>query len=410
MKLLDLHAQHRRHLASLRRSPATLDYYRYALEPLEKFLAERSLPGDTDSLSKPLLQEFQLWLRESRKMKPGGEHAVMRWAHEEELIPRDPTAKLKLITVPQARPPAVQLEEAREALRIAATMEQPLRNRALLLTLLTLLDTGVRAGELLQLRVEDVDLEWGMLQVRADRVHSGDLRSAPLPVGATEDIDLDLGALRRAGAARVLATVHAYTSVPFSRMGRASCGLMSRVDTGEGAREMDPSTVRLRFDLRGEQTSCILLAIDLGEPGQEQVVFLELAGDRGGYQVTERDRRADLAVHVGRAARGLPLTLLLAAHAVRAGRVVCGDTRLRRQEGEDREAFAERVHLALLDLVEGRAVRTDPGESPRGPTLRVADRAGEVLRPGDTLVSLGTGVVQPPGVRLLGLRGLLEGL
>lgn len=185
MKLLDLHAQHRRHLASLRRSPATLDYYKYALEPLDKFLAERGLPVDTDSLSKPLLQDFQLWLRESRKMKPGGEHAVMRgvraalrWAHEEELIPRDPTAKLKLITVPQSRPPAVQPEEAREALRIAATMEQPLRNRALLLTLL---DTGVRAGELLQLRVEDVDLERGMLKVRAETAKRK--RERLIPVG-----------------------------------------------------------------------------------------------------------------------------------------------------------------------------------------------------------------------------------
>lgn len=42
------------------------------------------------------------------------------------------------------------------------------------------------------------------------------LRSAPLPAGVTESIDLDLGELRRAGVTRLL----------------AACGLMGRMDTG----------------------------------------------------------------------------------------------------------------------------------------------------------------------------------
>ena len=43
-------------------------------------------------------------------------------------------------------------------------------------------------------------------------VHSGDLRSAPLPVGATEYIALDLEQLRKAGATLVIAPVYPYTS------------------------------------------------------------------------------------------------------------------------------------------------------------------------------------------------------
>ncbi|CAM3929567.1 hypothetical protein [Deinococcus marmoris] len=55
-------------------------------------------------------------------------------------------------------------------------------------------------------------------------------------------------------------------------------------------------TVRLKFDLRGEQTSCTLLAIDLREAGNEKVIFLELSGDRGGSQVIERDPMVSLAM------------------------------------------------------------------------------------------------------------------
>lgn len=47
-------------------------------------------------------------------------------------------------------------------------------------------------------------------------VHSGDLRSAPLPVGATEYIDLDLDRLRRLGVQNVVASVVSYTAVPLA--------------------------------------------------------------------------------------------------------------------------------------------------------------------------------------------------
>lgn len=103
MDLQELHRQHRGHLAAARRSSHTLEYYRYALEPLRAFLKERVLPEDTDSLSKALMQEFQLWLREERGMQPCGEHAVLggirariRWAFAEEMIDEDPLRRFML--------------------------------------------------------------------------------------------------------------------------------------------------------------------------------------------------------------------------------------------------------------------------------------------------------------------------
>lgn len=247
-------------------------------------------------------------------------------------------------------------------------------------------------------------------QLRAPgMVHSGDLRSAPLPAGATEYVDLDLGALRGAGITHLLASVHSYTSIPFSQMERASCGLMVRTDTGEGAREMDLGTVRLRFDLRGEQTSCLLLALDLRQIGREQVTFLEIGSDeRGGHRTLTHDGQVELALQMAGAAQGLPLPLLLAAHAARAGRVLCGETQWQRRAGEDRTAFAERVQFGLLDLQAGQARAGDaPGAAPTGPTLLVAAQPDRALNAGDRVICLQAGVSQPAGVEVQGLRGLL---
>ncbi|CAM4135897.1 hypothetical protein [Deinococcus marmoris] len=242
-------------------------------------------------------------------------------------------------------------------------------------------------------------------------VHSGDLRSAPLPVGATEYIDLDLEQLRKSGATLIIASVYSFTSVPFLGMERASCGLMSRADTAKGAREMDLSTVRLKFDLRGEQTSCTLLAIDLREPGQEQVIFLELAGDRGGYQVIERDAMQSLALSIAQAGSGMPLTLLTAPHLARAETVRCGAQSWKRQAAEGREDFARRVQLGLIDAAEGRMMEMDEvADVPAGPTLLITDQPQRALSPGDTVICFQPGVTQPAGVAVHGLRGLLDAL
>ncbi len=247
-------------------------------------------------------------------------------------------------------------------------------------------------------------------------VHSGDLRSAPLPVGATEYIDLDLAQLRAAGAVMVLASVYSFTSVPFSGMERASCGLMSRADTARGAREMDLSTVRLKFDLRGEQTSCTLLAIDLREPGNEKVIFLELAGDRGGYQVIERDPMRNFALSIAQAGSGMPLTLLAAPHLARARAVRCGERIWARHDAESREDFARRVQLALLDHTEKRIMAVDEtgaqaASAPTtGPTLLITDQPRRALSAGDTVMCFQPGVTQPAGVAVHGLRGLLDTL
>ncbi|QFP75036.1 TerD family protein [Deinococcus sp. AJ005] len=242
-------------------------------------------------------------------------------------------------------------------------------------------------------------------------VHSGDLRSAPLPVGATEYVDLDLAELRASGATLVLASVYSFTSVPFSKMARASCGVMSRADVDADTREMDLGTVRLKFGLSGEQTSCLLLAVDLTQPGREEIIFLELAGDKGGYRVIERDGMVDLGAKVAQAAQGVPLVTVLAPHIARAQNVRCGANQWRRGEGEARENFARRVSVDLRMLAEDGIASGDADIGvPQGPALLIADQPARAMQDGDQVICLSPGVSQPAGVHVSGLKELLNGL
>ncbi|GAA4015661.1 hypothetical protein GCM10022631_29810 [Deinococcus rubellus] len=242
-------------------------------------------------------------------------------------------------------------------------------------------------------------------------VHSGDLRSAPLPTGATEYIDLDLEALRAAGAALVIASIHSFTSIPFDQMERAACGVMSRVETSGDHREMDPATTRVRFDLTGPATSKIVAALELRQPGQERLISLDMQGDGGGFQVIEEDENLDLAVELALSGRGVPLSLAVGLHAVRVPQVRLGAIWQVRREDEAPEAFARRVQAATESMRQGKAVDSDvpPEALPGGPTLHVVTRADHDLPEGDTLVQLQPGVAQTR-VEARGLRWLLEGL
>jgi integrase/recombinase XerD len=99
--------------------------------------------------------------------------AVLRscfgWAYQQDLLPADPTAKLKAIAIGK-RHPSPLTENQVEAI-LAAIPQQDLRNR-LLLTLLY--ETGMRVGEALDLQVQQVhlnDLDGGYLQVVGKKVN-----------------------------------------------------------------------------------------------------------------------------------------------------------------------------------------------------------------------------------------------
>nr|WP_162178705.1 tyrosine-type recombinase/integrase [Deinococcus marmoris] len=142
-------------------------------------------------MTRLLLLELQEHL-EVQGLQAGGIHAVLRglratfrWALEEELIGEDPTKRLRMPSLPREAPPAIQPDEVAACLKTAVTLPQPLRNRGILLCLY---DCGLRMGELLALEVGDVDLETGVIRVRAETAKREKGRVVPVGIKASRAI------------------------------------------------------------------------------------------------------------------------------------------------------------------------------------------------------------------------------
>jgi hypothetical protein len=93
-------------------------------------------------------------------------------------------------------------------------------------------------------------------------VHSGDLTSAPAPLGASEFVDLHLERLAMLGARHLVMVVFSYNNVPFDRLTHGFAGLMQAPAEGQ---YFDPRSVMQRFDLRGKSVITVPLTIDLAE-------------------------------------------------------------------------------------------------------------------------------------------------
>ncbi len=91
-------------------------------------------------------------------------------------------------------------------------------------------------------------------------VHSGDLTSAPPPLGASEFVELDLAALGKVGAAHAVMVVFSYNAVKFDRLTHGFAGVMVRP---EGGQPFDPRAVVQRFDLSGSSVITVPLTLDL---------------------------------------------------------------------------------------------------------------------------------------------------
>ncbi|MEV5889283.1 MXAN_6230/SCO0854 family RING domain-containing protein [Nonomuraea fuscirosea] len=97
--------------------------------------------------------------------------------------------------------------------------------------------------------------DYTRLRLGKGLVHSGDLTSAPEPLGASEFIDVDV----RAVSARYLVpVVFSYNDVPFEELVRGYAGFMERP---EGL--FDPVAVRQRYDLAGRAKILVPLVADL---------------------------------------------------------------------------------------------------------------------------------------------------
>ncbi len=182
-------------------------------------------------------------------------------------------------------------------------------------------------------------------------VHSGDLTSAPPPLGASEFIDLDLDLLGESGVRYVVAAVLSFNNVPFTDMAEAFAGFMLRADRPDVGPVFDPRSVEQRFDLTGPGKVTVPFVVDIAERTMRWLdVSARVSGDDHSLfrhsnamvvlvSALEEGFRAGSRVTLGELGRW---------HAAgRADEVLLRDgarvTRFARRAGEDTAGFAARL-------------------------------------------------------------------
>jgi hypothetical protein len=186
-------------------------------------------------------------------------------------------------------------------------------------------------------------------------VHSGDLTSAPPPLGASEFIDLHVEKLHALGARHVVMVVFSYNSVPFDRLPHGFAGLM--LSPEEGA-PFQPRAVAQRFDLRGSSLITVPLTIDLGERRLRWLdVHVRDRGDMhqvGGYRAALAHVARDLEDFVATHARPTMWDLACIHAAARANVVYVRErdgtfTMYRRRDSEKPLARLARLLAGTAD-------------------------------------------------------------
>ncbi|MDA0180232.1 hypothetical protein OJ997_07995 [Solirubrobacter phytolaccae] len=190
--------------------------------------------------------------------------------------------------------------------------------------------------------------------------HSGDLTSAPAPLGASEFIDLHLSKLRKAGVRHLAMLVFSYNDVPFETMTDAFAGFMSR--RGRRGEVFDPRTVEQRFDLQGNAKIAIPAVIDLEA---RELLWADLNVPPTlrfhsvmGYRATLAHIGHDLQTYFGAGARPTLWELAAIHAAARSERVI-----VRARDGALR-AFDAEPTPAFLAALDGEG---EPTELPEGP-------------------------------------------
>lgn len=190
--------------------------------------------------------------------------------------------------------------------------------------------------------------DYTTLRVEEDAlVHSGDLTSAPEPLGASEFVDVDTELVRLLGGRYLLPVVFSYNDVPFHQLGRGFAGVMA-----QPSGLFDPTAVQQRFDLAGPARILIPFAVDLWE---SRLRWYDVNLSSGGFghdldrYSAQLARLAAALEDVYGAGDRVSLWELSCWHAAgRAGEIAVRTTDggvigYQRRTGEDTVAYARRV-------------------------------------------------------------------
>lgn len=250
--------------------------------------------------------------------------------------------------------------------------------------------------------------------------HSGDLTSAPEPLGSSEFVDIEVPELRSRGGRYVVPVVFSYNDVPFDELPRGFAGFM---ETPRGE-TFDARAVRQRFDLSGASVVLVPFVADLVRRTLRWVDFNIGAAGYGHDLHAHWDKLARLGSTLEEIYElGERVTLWEVArwHAAARAREVLvrhrdgTTTRHRRAPGESPAAFAARLTASPLS---GPPPSEEPGTVLTGPsigdpTAAIPDFAALIegdhpVRDGGDVYALHPGTLDPSRVNLLDASALVS--
>lgn len=156
---------------SRRLSPKTLLFYRTELNPFLTWLSEQGVKYLQDLTA----AHVRAWLvkLQDKGLRDTSQHAAARsiraWCNfsvAEGLLDVSPMAKVKMPKLDRRILPALEQDDLARLLDACKTSCNPERDRAMILTLL---DTGCRASEFVNLNIGDLDIQRGTLAIHAGK-------------------------------------------------------------------------------------------------------------------------------------------------------------------------------------------------------------------------------------------------
>ena len=165
------------------KSPKTISWYSANLKSFHNYLISRHLPDTLDKIDIKVLRQYVLYLLKKNKyhghpitpekketLSASSVHGHVRtlraffnWLVAEGLIETHPARDLKPPKVYQKVVSTLSDEEIRAILNVLLPVNSSsARNQTIFMLML---DTGIRMGELINLRMEDVNMNEGLLKV-----------------------------------------------------------------------------------------------------------------------------------------------------------------------------------------------------------------------------------------------------
>jgi site-specific recombinase XerD len=163
LDLADAVGSFTRHLRAENLAPSTVATYVKALNQLHAFLVSKGMPTDVGAVRREHIEAFLVDLQDSghRPATVANRYRslqqVFRWLVGEDEIRESPMARMRPPTIPDEPPPVLRTEELERLLAACAGTSFEDRRDTAIVRLLA--STGMRRGECIGLRVEDVDFD-----------------------------------------------------------------------------------------------------------------------------------------------------------------------------------------------------------------------------------------------------------